>query len=59
MPSTGQFLSLSPPQNKYKSVHPGIFEPQPMIKLTQSCYKVASFLDFQPFWMDLNPFTIT
>ena len=26
-----------------------IFEPQPKIQLTQSSYKVTSFLDFQPF----------
>ena len=31
MPSPGQLLSLPPPQNKNKWVHPVIFEPQPMI----------------------------
>ena len=30
-------------------VHSVIFEPQPKIQLTQSSYKVTSFLDFQPF----------
>ena len=49
MPSPGQLLSLGPPQNKNKWVHPVIFEPQPMIHLTQSSYNVTSFLDFQPF----------
>ena len=47
--SPGQSLSLPPPQNKNKWVHPVIFEPQPKIQLTQSSYKVTSFLDFQPF----------
>ena len=42
-------LSSPSPQNKNKWVHPVIFEPQPKIKLTQSSYKVTSFLDFQPF----------
>ena len=45
----GQSLSLPPPQNKNKWVHPVIFEPQPKIQLTQSSYKVTSFLNFQPF----------
>ena len=49
MSSPGQLLSLPPPQNKNKWVHPVIFEPQPKIQLTQSSYKVTSFLDFQPF----------
>ena len=31
MPSPGQHLSLSPPQNKNKWVHPDIFEVQLMI----------------------------
>ena len=39
-------LSSPPPQNKNKWVHPVIFEPQPKIQLTQSSYKVTSFLDF-------------
>ena len=38
-----------PPQNKNKWVHLVIFEAQPKIQLTQSCYKVTPFLDFQPF----------
>ena len=44
-----QALSSPPPQNKNEWVHPVIFEPQPKIQLTQSSYKVTSFLDFQPF----------
>ena len=44
--SSGQLLSLLSPQNKNKWVHPVIFEPQPKIQLTQSSYKVTSFLDF-------------
>ena len=50
IPSPGQLLSLPPPQNKNKWVQPVIFEPQPMIQLTQSSYKVTSFLEFHPFW---------
>ena len=49
LPCPGQTLSSPPPQNKKKWVHPVIFEPQPKIQLTQSSYKVTSFLDFQPF----------
>ena len=49
MPSHGQPLSLPPPQNQNKRVHPVIFKPQPKIQLTWSSYKVTSFLDFQPF----------
>ena len=49
LPLPGQTLSLPPPQNKNEWVHPVIFEPQPKIQLTQSSYKVTSFLDFQPF----------
>ena len=49
MSSPGQLLSLPPPQNKNKWVHPVIFKPQPKIRLTQSSFKVTSFLDFQPF----------
>ena len=45
----GQSLSSPLPQNKNKWVHPVIFEPQPKIQLTQSSYKITSFLDFQPF----------
>ena len=45
----GQTLSSPPPQNKNEWVHSVIFEPQPKIQLTQSSYKVTSFLDFQPF----------
>ena len=49
IPSPGQLLSLPPPQNKNKWVHPVIFEPQSRFQLIQSSYKVTSFLDFQPF----------
>ena len=49
IPSPGQPLSLLLLQNKNKWVHPVIFEPQPKIHLTQSSYKVTSFLYFQPF----------
>ena len=42
-------LSSPPPQNKNEWVHSVIFEPQLKIQLTQSSYKVTSFLDFQPF----------
>ena len=49
LPSPGQLLSLPLPQNKNKWVHLVIFEPQLMIQLTQSSYKVTSFLEFQPF----------
>ena len=49
LPPPGQTLSSPPPQNKNKWVHPVILEPQPKIQLTQSSYKVTSFLDFQPF----------
>ena len=49
MPTPEQSLSLPPSQNQNKWVHPVIFEPQPKIQLTQSSYKVTSFLDFQPF----------
>ena len=49
LPPPGQTLSSSPPQNKNERVHPVIFEPQLKIHLTQSSYKVTSFLDFQPF----------
>ena len=41
--------SSPPPQNKNNWVHLVIFEPQLKIQLTQSSYKVTSFLDFQPF----------
>ena len=34
---------------KNEWVHSVIFEPQLKIQLTQSSYKVTSFLDFQPF----------
>ena len=49
LPPPRQSLSLPPPQNKNKWVHPVILEPQPKIQLTQSSYKVTSFLNFQPF----------
>ena len=45
----GQILSSHPPQNKNEWVHSVIFEPQLKIQLTQSSYKVTSFLDFQTF----------
>ena len=48
-PYISKTLSSPPPQNKNKWVHLVIFEPQPKIQLTQSSYKVTSFLDFQPF----------
>ena len=44
-----QTLSSPLPQNKNEWVHSVIFQPQPKIQLTQSSYKVTSFLDFQPF----------
>ena len=34
LPPPGQSLSLPPPQNRNKWVHPVIFEPQPKIQLT-------------------------
>ena len=46
MPTHGQPLSLPPSQNQNKWIHPVIFKPQPKIQLTQSSYKVTSFLDF-------------
>ena len=49
IPTPGQPLSLPLPQNKTKWVHPVIFEPKPKIQLTQSSYKVTSFLDFSTF----------
>ena len=48
-PYVTKTLSSPPPQNKNNWVHLVIFEPQPKIQLTQSSYKVTSFLDFQPF----------
>ena len=48
-PPPGQSLSLPLPQSRNKWVHPVIFKPQPKIQLTQSSYKVTSFLDFQSF----------
>ena len=44
-----QTLSSPPPQNKNEWIHSVIFEPQLKIQLTQSSYKMTSFLDFQPF----------
>ena len=44
-----QTLSSPLPQNKNEWIHSVIFEPQPKNQLTQSSYKVTSFLDFQPF----------
>ena len=42
-------LSSPPAQNRNDWVHSVIFEPQLKILLTQSSYKITSFLDFQPF----------
>ena len=39
----------TPHHKKNNWVHSVIFEPQLKIQLTQSSYKVTSFLDFQPF----------
>ena len=50
-----QTLSSPLPQNKNEWIHSVIFEPQPKIQLTQSSYKVTSFLDFQPFLRDFQP----
>ena len=50
IPTPGQTLSLPPPQNKNKWVHPVIFEPQPKTQLTWSSYKVTSFFDFSTFF---------
>ena len=36
MPIHGQSLSLPPPQNQNKLVHPVIFKPQPKMQLIQS-----------------------
>ena len=41
-----QTLSSPLPQNKNEWIHSVIFEPQPKIQLTQSSYKVTSFLNF-------------
>ena len=49
LPPPGQTLPSPQPQNKNEWVHPVIFEAKPKIQLTQSSYKVASFLTFQPF----------
>ena len=49
LPPPGQTLYSPSPQNKNEWLHPVIFEPQLKIQLTQSSYKVTSFLDFQPF----------
>ena len=43
-----QTLSSPLPQNKNGWVHLVIFKSQQKIQLTQSSYKVTSFLDFQP-----------
>ena len=44
-----QTLSSPPLPNKNGWVHSVIFEPQLKTQLTQSMFKVTSFLDFQPF----------
>ena len=49
LPPPGQTLSSPPPQNKNEWVHPVIFQPQLKIQLTQSSYKVTSFLDCNHF----------
>ena len=49
IPTPKQTLYSPLPQNKNEWVHSVIFEPQPKIHLTQSSYKVTSFLDFQSF----------
>ena len=48
-PYLSKTLSTPPPKNPNKWTHSVIFEPQPKIQLTCSSYKIASFLDFQPF----------
>ena len=47
-------FSSPPPRNPNNWVHSVIFEPQSKIQLTHSSYKVTSFLDFQPFYVDFN-----
>ena len=49
IPNSKPILSLPPPQNKNEWVHSVISKPQLKIQLTQSSYKVTSFLNFQPF----------
>ena len=41
-----QSLSSPPPQNKNEWVYSVILKPQPKIQLTQSSYKMTSFLNF-------------
>ena len=48
-PYISKTLSSPPPQNKNKWVNSVISETQLKIQITQSSYKVTSFLDFQPF----------
>ena len=49
LPPPGLILILTPTtKQNHEWVHPVIFEPQPEIQLTQSSYKVTSFLNFQP-----------
>ena len=48
-PYLSRTLSAPPPKNPHQWTHSVIFEPQPKIQLTQSTYKVTSFLDFKPF----------
>ena len=48
-PYMSKTLLALPPQNKNDWIHSVIFEPQPKMLLTRSTYKIASFLDFQPF----------
>ena len=39
----------NPPLNEQEWVHPIIFEPQHKIRLTNSLYKLTTFVDFAPF----------
>ena len=42
------WMSPSRVEHQSKSVESVIFEPQPRIMLSQSTYKVTSFIDFMP-----------
>ena len=48
-PYLSKTLSALPSKIPHHWTHSVIFEPQPKIQLTQSTYKVTSFLDFEPF----------
>ena len=43
------WMSPSMVEHQSKSIESVIFEPQPRIMLSQSTYKVASFIDFMPY----------